>query len=103
MKLLPYEIPGAIYLEHQRFSTENGRLTTTFKLSRPKLKESYKGIFQELYNESKALKFDSIISDVLGVDLSSEKSSTFRSIGGDSLAAVKLNSLLKSTLQVTFM
>ncbi|KAJ3432195.1 long-chain-fatty-acid--coa ligase [Anaeramoeba flamelloides] len=51
-KLFGFEIPKKYHFEHNVFSIENGLLTDTMKLKRPKINEHYEEIFKTLYQES---------------------------------------------------
>eukprot|EP01130_Rhizamoeba_saxonica_P018606 TRINITY_DN9371_c0_g1_i2.p1 TRINITY_DN9371_c0_g1~~TRINITY_DN9371_c0_g1_i2.p1 ORF type:complete len:645 (-),score=129.90 TRINITY_DN9371_c0_g1_i2:21-1955(-) len=51
-RLQSFEIPKAIYTDYEKFTTENGLLTSSFKQCRPKLFEKYHLIIEELYETS---------------------------------------------------
>ena len=44
-----FEIPRAIFLEHEAFSVDNGILTPTFKLKRPVARDHYRAHIDSLY------------------------------------------------------
>jgi len=48
-KINGFEHIRGVFLEHEQFTTENGLITPTFKLMRPKLKERYKELIDDLY------------------------------------------------------
>ena len=115
----PYEIPREVLVELAApWSVENELLTESKKLARAKLKAKYKDRIQAIYEEAQhkahhalqAIKDPSIAMKeramrcaavVLGQDVaalrSRAKDSSFRALGGDSVSAVRLHTLLRDS------
>ncbi len=109
-ELRAFEIPRQFLIEWEPFTQKNGLLNVLNKLARPKLKEKYGERLEQLYLDSEQRRFESIaelaqmdrglsiqekvkkaVQATLGLsDLDWDPSQSFRSLGGDSLAAATL-------------
>ncbi|MEG8182924.1 AMP-binding protein [Nocardia terpenica] len=119
-ELNSYEIPRDFLLETEPFSMENGLLSGIAKLLRPKLKERYGERLEQLYaelaaeqaNELQALRRSArdlpVVETVsraaralLGVtDAELRADAHFADLGGDSLSALSLSTLLQEIFEV---
>ena len=119
-RLRAYEMPRDFIVEREPFTAANGLLSSVSKLVRPALKRRYGAALEALYadldrrqdeagrrlraaagSEDAAATLVSAVKTVLGieqVDLSGGQS--FTELGGDSLAAVSLATLLEELLDV---
>src|SRR5690606_3101655 len=102
-----YEIPKGIILESEKFTPENGLLTSSFKPARVELTKKYKSTFMEMYQqmEKKTTKeqFFDVIKEALGVDLKEQSDKTnldFQQLGGDSLTASRVTNLLQTHFKI---
>eukprot|EP01102_Stenamoeba_stenopodia_P008150 TRINITY_DN2316_c0_g1_i4.p1 TRINITY_DN2316_c0_g1~~TRINITY_DN2316_c0_g1_i4.p1 ORF type:complete len:1150 (+),score=238.13 TRINITY_DN2316_c0_g1_i4:315-3764(+) len=64
-KFPSYEVPCNIYIEFEPFTPANGLQTHSFKLCRPMLREKYKKIKDELYQEIESQVQETSISNIL--------------------------------------
>lgn len=100
-----YEIPRGIVLDAQKFTETNGLLTGSGKLCRHKISKNYADQFDKLYekveNSISQSYLQQAIQEALGVsNVGSDKS--FVDLGGDSLAASKISTLLeKQGIKIT--
>jgi fatty acid CoA ligase FadD9 len=109
-QLRPYEVPRDFLVETGRWTRENGLLTGVNKPARPQLKERYGELLETLYRQIDQqelaaadridaqapleLKLRQAVEAVLGVpDL--DLSCSFGDLGGDSLSALTLATLLE--------
>jgi fatty acid CoA ligase FadD9 len=113
-----YEVPRGLIIEPQPFSNAQGLVTETHKLSRPRLKARYGERLSTLYaaldvarearvqaasrdvTRSRTERAEELLAASLGVSVSmlQELGGRFAELGGDSLAAVRLTSLLRDVL-----
>jgi fatty acid CoA ligase FadD9 len=118
-QLRAYEVPRDFFVEREPFTKENGLLTESEKPARSKLRARYGPVLEELYESIEAAQRAAIesldrmpggvrqkatqaIEAVLGVgamDLA-RTGQSFIQLGGDSMAAGRLSSILKETLGV---
>ena len=99
--LRPHEIPSQIIVDFDPFTSENGLLTSSLKHCRPKLAAHYAHRFTKSNNIQQRLK--TIIQAVTGqsIDAEEDDEKTFVSVGGDSLAAVRLSRMIENDLGVS--
>ncbi|EFA77009.1 hypothetical protein PPL_09761 [Heterostelium album PN500] len=113
-----YEIPKMISLDNTQWTIENELLTPTGKFSRPNLYKYYKddieSMFQTLNSIQEGLSSESedktnllfnYLKFVLGLDINTLSEVdlsklSFSQIGGDSIGAVKLSTLLKDKAKI---
>eukprot|EP01130_Rhizamoeba_saxonica_P001682 TRINITY_DN11550_c0_g1_i1.p1 TRINITY_DN11550_c0_g1~~TRINITY_DN11550_c0_g1_i1.p1 ORF type:complete len:1249 (+),score=274.47 TRINITY_DN11550_c0_g1_i1:28-3774(+) len=88
-----YEIPPGIILSHVPFTPENGQLTSTLKTVHPILRIKYKERIADLYTELEAKHISQTLKNIISQEFGEE--GDFVSLGGDSLQAAKISSLLK--------
>jgi fatty acid CoA ligase FadD9 len=109
--LQPYEVPRDFVVEPEPFSRENGLLTSLGKPSRPRLKARYgaaiDGMYEQLERRASAgasaeaqdaalpvvVRVRRTIAAILGLGLDEsalDEARSFRSLGGDSIAAANL-------------
>ncbi|MFE3542622.1 carboxylic acid reductase [Nocardia sp. NPDC059177] len=118
--LEPYEIPRDFLIETEPFSVANGLLSGVAKLLRPKLKQRYGDQLEQLYTDVAREQEDQLarlrrdapglpIAEtvaraaraVLGCDAADLRpEARFADLGGDSLAALSLSTLLRELLGV---
>ena len=94
--LAPHEVPRDLLLEPRPFTVENGLLSAAQKPRRPRFQEVYGEQLKALYRQvekrrTAAVSGDlgSVVSRVLGLP-KVNPDSTFRALGGDSLAAAEV-------------
>ena len=99
--LRPHEIPSQLIIDFDPFTPENGLLTSSLKHCRPKLAAHYAHRFTKSNNIQQRLK--TIIQAVTGqsIDAEEDDEKTFVSVGGDSLAAVRLSRMIENDLGVS--
>ncbi|KAF0980684.1 hypothetical protein FDP41_013167 [Naegleria fowleri] len=95
-KLEAYEIPKAFIIDPEKFTPENGKLTSSFKACRPALNKAYKQSLEDLYHQ---VEKESDISSIDSVQNKDELRMTLNNIfqnGGvvDSLSSVRLSNIL---------
>eukprot|EP01080_Neovahlkampfia_damariscottae_P000077 gene77-4326_t len=98
-----YEIPFDIIIETEKFTSDNGKMTSSNKIARATLNKFYKKPMRKIYDdlEEKSSEDDIIQSIFSCLGMSTpNKESTFKQIGGDSLTASKVSTLLKQKLKV---
>eukprot|EP01102_Stenamoeba_stenopodia_P018868 TRINITY_DN6998_c0_g2_i1.p1 TRINITY_DN6998_c0_g2~~TRINITY_DN6998_c0_g2_i1.p1 ORF type:complete len:806 (+),score=186.18 TRINITY_DN6998_c0_g2_i1:350-2419(+) len=125
----PYEIPRKFLLEPEQFTPENNLLTPSFKLNRIAIEKKYKKQLNELYeeianeqaksqpllNQEVRKKLVELIFQATGIDVdefNNEKAGEgetearegdermLNEMGVDSLAAIRLQSMLKAEINV---
>ena len=98
--LRPHEIPSQIIIDFQPFTPENGLLTSSLKQNRPKLAAHYAHRFTKSTDIQQRLKI--IIQTVTGRFIGAEDDErSLVSVGGDSLAAVRLSRTIENDLGVS--
>jgi acyl carrier protein len=103
-QLRSFEILRGIYLEPEPFTSQNQKLTVSLKPSRTFLSTFYETNLENLYSEidlktknSKTLeKLKDLVQQTLQIENVSENE-FFLNIGGDSLTAINLTSLINKT------
>ena len=113
--LKSFEVPRNVYIELEPFTHENGLLSSVRKPLRPKLKERYQGVLDELYQEMQRQRETELsqlrgsgggISTLDGVTralmvalerawIDPQTRQSYRDLGGDSLGAASLSMLLE--------
>lgn len=90
-----------IILEPQKFTPENGLLTSSFKLARIKLTAHYKNrllaLYDQLENQNHKDALYQTIFEIMGIK---DKYKNFMEMGGDSLTASRVSNLLKHQFQI---
>jgi fatty acid CoA ligase FadD9 len=110
-QLRPYEVPRDFLVETGRWTRENGLLTGVNKPARPQLKERYGEFLEALYRQIDQqelaaadridaqapldVKLRQAVEAVLGVADLDLASGSFSDLGGDSLSALTLATLLE--------
>jgi acyl carrier protein len=102
-----------VFLEPEAFTPDNGKLTPSVKLCRPFLERFYRNTIDSLVEEVALQSVENIdtrkiqqdrmkalVSEALGVSTNVSETSSFKAIGGDSLAAIRLIKLIKDKLNV---
>uniref|UniRef100_A0A6B2KX82 Carrier domain-containing protein n=1 Tax=Arcella intermedia TaxID=1963864 RepID=A0A6B2KX82_9EUKA len=104
-----YELPGALVIDTERWTIQNGFLTTSGKKCRPKLNMYYRErvndalskFSEELEKRKMQFSLMELVSKVINVPESSiNKNGRFVDVGGDSLSAIRLVQLAKQELDV---
>ena len=101
-----------MHIEPELFTPDNGKLTPSFKLCRPFLDRFYRQIVDSLVEEvalesveninTRQIQQDrmkALVSEAIGATSVNENSS-FKAVGGDSLAAIRLMKLIKDQMNV---
>jgi fatty acid CoA ligase FadD9 len=124
-QLREMEIPCGIVVDPQQWSVENGLLTSSYKLCRPALRTKYQPLLDAVYeagyssmssdhgtqspeteasdtaSDGSGGKLLQLLQEVLGLAGSSNISkSTVKSLGGDSLSAIRLSHVIKSQFNI---
>ncbi|MET0457572.1 MAG: carboxylic acid reductase [Mycobacterium sp.] len=119
-ELQSYEIPADVLVETTPFSAANGLLSGVGKLLRPKLKEHYGAVLEQMYadlddaraDELRALRdaaahqpvLDSVVqaaTALLGLSgAAPEPEAQFLDLGGDSLSALTFSNLMREVFGV---
>lgn len=119
--LKSFEIPRDILIDREPFTYENGLLTSARKPSRPNLKKKYADRLEAMYQEMDVQQQNELAqlraagNDVSTIDrvagavkanlglarLDAKNSQSYRDLGGDSLGAAGLASLLDQMFDVT--
>ncbi|MFV8054758.1 carboxylic acid reductase [Mycobacterium sp. 48b] len=118
--LQPYEVPRDFIVEIEPFTVENGLITTVGKLVRPALRARYESVLQDVYHQiAEAQERDLAelragagqrpiletvylaVGATLGLPATAiTPEARFSDLGGDSLAALSLATLLEESLHV---
>lgn len=118
--LQPYEIPRDFLVETQPFTEDNKLLTTSSKLARPALKERYGPLLEQMYADMAAGRIDELrdlrarrdersvletvsraVQATLGLPSTDlDPGTQFLDLGGDSLSALSLSTLLEEIFDV---
>jgi fatty acid CoA ligase FadD9 len=97
--LRKHEIPSQIIIDFQPFTSENGLLTSSMKPCRPKLAAHYADRLKIPNDIEQRLK--TIIEVMTGHSMLTDKEeNVFLSVGGDSLAAVRLSRMIEDDLGI---
>ena len=98
--LRPHQIPSQIIIDFHPFTPENGLLTSSLKQCRPKLAAHYAHRFTKSNTLQQRLR--TIIQTVTGKSTPvDDDEKTLVSVGGDSLAAVRLSRMIENDLGVS--
>ena len=98
--LRKHEIPSHIIIDFQPFTPENGLLTSSMKPCRHKLAAHYADRLKTSNTIEQRLK--TIIETATGQSISTDKEeNVFISVGGDSLAAVRLSRMIENDLGIS--
>ncbi|UJR20192.1 hypothetical protein I4U23_023324 [Adineta vaga] len=97
--LRKHEIPCRFIISFEPFTSENGLLTSSMKLCRYRLAAHFND--QLKTNESVENRLKNLIEKATGKELIVDSSTNFISIGGDSLAAVRLSRMIHENLGVS--
>ncbi|CAF2922285.1 unnamed protein product [Rotaria sp. Silwood2] len=98
--LRKHEIPSGIIIDFEPFTPQNGLLTSSMKLCRYKLAAHYADRLKTSNSIEQRLK--TIIETVTGQSISTDnkEKNVFLSIGGDSLAAIRLSRMIENDLGI---
>ncbi|CAF4537473.1 unnamed protein product [Rotaria sp. Silwood1] len=96
--LRKHEIPSRLIIDFEPFTPENGLLTSSMKLCRYRLAAHYADRLKPVESIENRLK--SMIERATGHQLTVDQATNFLSIGGDSLAAVRLSRMIYDDLGV---
>ncbi|CAF3682925.1 unnamed protein product [Rotaria socialis] len=96
--LRKHEIPSKLIIEFEPFTSENGLLTSSMKLCRYRLATHYGDRLKTI--ESIEVRLKSMIERAIERSLTIDETSNFMSIGGDSLAAIRLSRMIQEDLGV---
>ena len=98
--LRKHEIPSRIIIDFEPFTSQNGLLTSSMKLCRPKLAAHYADRLKTSDNIEQRLK--TIIETVTGRSISTDNKdeNVLLTVGGDSLAAVRLSRMIENDLGI---
>ena len=98
--LRKHEIPSRIIIDFEPFTSQNGLLTSSMKLCRPKLAAHYADCLKTSDNIEQRLK--TIIETVTGRSISTDNKdeNVLLTVGGDSLAAVRLSRMIENDLGI---
>ncbi|KAH3744291.1 ATP/NADPH-dependent carboxylic acid reductase [Pelomyxa schiedti] len=109
-KLRPFEVPRVLVIADEPFTVENGLLTSSNKINRLAIERKYRDRVDIAINEAQRDTQDRVLASLvseeialtLGVDQQSIRDdTTWQSIGGDSLSALRLVTSLKEKHNVT--
>ena len=103
----PFELLKGMILDSEPFTSENGKLTVSHKLNRNYIANIYNERIENLYEliDSKKLNTFLTLKELLDKVLKNKENLSvsgqeiFLDIGGDSLSAINLQSLINSTFQ----
>ena len=96
-----------MHIEPEMFTSENGKLTPSVKICRPYLDRFYRTIVDSLVEEAALFKRESfnsqertkaLVAQALGGTV--DNNASFKAVGGDSLAAIRLINLIKEEMNV---
>jgi fatty acid CoA ligase FadD9 len=119
-ELQSYELPADILVEQNPFSAANGLLSGVGKLLRPKLKEHYGAVLEQMYSELDTARVDELralrdsaadqpvavsvgqaAQALLGISgAAPDQTAQFLDLGGDSLSALTFSNLLQDVFGV---
>jgi fatty acid CoA ligase FadD9 len=95
-----HEIPSQIIIDFRPFTPENGLLTATMKLCRPKLAVYYADRLKTSHTVEERLR--KLIETATNQScINDEKKNTFIPTGGDSLTAIRLSHIIESDLGIS--
>ncbi|CAF0942951.1 unnamed protein product [Rotaria sordida] len=99
--LRKYEIPSKIIIDFEPFTSQNGLLTSSMKPCRHKLAAHYANQLKIPNTIEQRLK--TIIENVTGrsISIDNKEENVFLSIGGDSLAAIRLSRMIENDLGIS--
>ncbi|CAF4227794.1 unnamed protein product, partial [Rotaria sordida] len=99
--LRKYEIPSRIIIDFEPFTSQNGLLTSSMKPCRHKLAAHYADQLKIPNAIEQRLK--TIIENVTGrlISIDNKEENVFLSIGGDSLAAIRLSRMIENDLGIS--
>jgi len=96
--LRKHEIPCRLIIDFEPFTPENGLLTSSMKLCRYRLAAHYSDRLKAAESIENRLK--NMIEKATGRRLTTDQATNFLSIGGDSLAAVRLSRMIHDDLGI---
>ena len=98
--LRKHEIPSKLVIDFESFTPENGLLTLSMKLCRPKLAMHYRHLLKDNHSIDDQLR--TLIERATGQQLlGNEDNQFFTAIGGDSLSGLRLSHMIHNQLGVS--